>query len=132
MRVEKGVRKGPDSPLDVAFGRDRSMPRGQNALSFPGSMENSGGNRGYEKAVRVAVAIRGAVILGEQEGAYANLLTYRQRCGSCGYVSPGTISVSIRPHDTSAYGAHYKEAFDCPACGNSQMVEFKGSSRLPL
>ena len=45
------------------------MPRGQDALSFPGSLENSGGNRGYEKAVGVAVTIRGAVILGEQEGA---------------------------------------------------------------
>ncbi len=104
------------------------MLRGRDALSFPGSMKNSGSNGGYEKAVRVAIAIRGAVILGEQEGAYANLLAYRQQCGSCGYVSPGgTISVSIWPHDTSAYGTHYKGAFDCPSAATARWW----SSRVP-
>jgi len=75
----------------------------------------------------VAVAVSGAVILEEHEGAYTNQVTYKQRCDNCGYVSPKfPITISILPGGTVAHGAHHAESFVCSFCGNHQMVEIQG------
>lgn len=75
----------------------------------------------------MAVAIRGAEIVREYEGAYTSHVVYRQRCDNCGYFPPRPpISVSILPYSTMAYGTYHKESFVCPFCGNRQMVEVEG------
>ena len=75
----------------------------------------------------MVVTIRGAEIVTEYEGPYANLVTYRQRCDICGYVAPGPpISASILPNSTEAYGIYHAESFVCPFCENHQAVEIQG------
>lgn len=75
----------------------------------------------------MAVAISGAVILREHEGAYTNLVIYRQRCDNCGYLPPKSpINVSLLPHETVAYGTHHAESFICPFCENPQVVKIQG------
>jgi len=77
--------------------------------------------------IAVAVAIRGAVILREHEGAYTNQVTYKQRCDNCGYVSPRfPITISLLPGETVAHGTYHAESFVCPFCGNRQIVEIQG------
>ena len=75
----------------------------------------------------MAVAISGAMIVREREGAYTNLVAYKRQCDACGYVPPGPpITVSILPYGTVAHGAYHAEGFVCPFCGNRQAVELKG------
>lgn len=75
----------------------------------------------------MAVAIRGAVIVGEYEGAYTNQVTYRQRCDACGYITPKpSITVSCLPGDTVMHGCYHRESFLCPWCESHQRVEIEG------
>ena len=49
----------------------------------------------------MAIAIEGAVIVKEQEGAYTSKIVYRRRCENCGYLPPQpAISVSCLPYET--------------------------------
>ena len=75
----------------------------------------------------MAVAISGATIVREHEGAYTNLVTYKRRCDACGYVPPGApITVSILPYGTVSHGVYHAGSFVCPFCGNRQAVELEG------
>jgi hypothetical protein len=75
----------------------------------------------------MAVAVRGAVIVREYEGAYTNTVVYKRRCDTCGYVSPGgPITVSCLPYDTRMHGCYHTESFVCSFCGNRQVVEIQG------
>lgn len=75
----------------------------------------------------MAIAISGAVIIEDHEGAYTNVITYKQRCDSCGFSPPiPPISVSILPGGNVAHGVYHKESFVCPFCGNHQVVELQG------
>ncbi len=75
----------------------------------------------------MAVAISGAVIVSEYEGPYTNMVTYKQRCDNCGYVSPKPpVSVSCMPYGTVMYGCYHRESFVCPFCGNHQAVRIQG------
>lgn len=67
-------------------------------------------------------AVEGAVIIRKYEEAYTTLITYRQRCDSCGYLPARLpISITILPN-----GAHHAESFDCPFCENRQPVKLQG------
>ena len=75
----------------------------------------------------MAVAIRGAIIVSDYEGPYTDMVTYKQRCGNCGYVSPKPpISIRLLPYQTAAHGTYHKESFVCPFCENHQVVEIQG------
>ena len=75
----------------------------------------------------MAVAIEGAVILKEYEGPYTNQILYRQRCDTCGYISPGPpITVSCLPYGTLMHGYYHAESFVCSFCGNRQEVQIQG------
>ena len=62
-----------------------------------------------------AIALRGAVIL-NQDG---NLVTYKEKCESCGHVSPGERKTSIDGWGT------YTSAFRCFKCGTNQKGEIR-------
>ncbi len=75
----------------------------------------------------MVVAISGAVIVSEYEGPYTNMVTYKQRCDNCGYVSPKPpISIRTLPYETVAHGIYHKGNFVCAFCRNRQMVEIQG------
>ncbi len=75
----------------------------------------------------MVIAIRGATILGEYEGAYMNWAIYRRRCDACGYIPPTRpIPVWLSIGGTVAYGPYHKESFVCPFCRNRQVVELGG------
>jgi len=75
----------------------------------------------------LAVAVRGATIVKAYEGAYTNLIVYRQRCDGCGYTPSGVpIIVTMLPYGTVAYGTYHAESFVCPFCGNRQKVKIQG------
>jgi len=75
----------------------------------------------------VAVAIKGAVITGEHQGAYTHQIVYRRRCDACGYVpsAPPTV-VSCLPGGTAMHGRYHADSFVCPFCGDLQVVELQG------
>ena len=74
-----------------------------------------------------AVAIAGAVIVGEYEGPYTNLVNYRRRCDACEYIAPGSpVVVSCVPYDTVMHGCYHQETFVCSFCGNRQEVKIEG------
>ncbi len=75
----------------------------------------------------MAVAISGAVIAKEWQGAYTNTLVYRQRCDVCGRLAPNLpISVSCLPYQGVVHGCYHKESFVCTFCGNRQAVLIEG------
>ncbi len=75
----------------------------------------------------MAVAIKGAAIIGEHQGAYTNQIVYRRRCEACGYLAPTPpIVVSCLPHGTAMHGCYHANSFVCPFCGNLQVVELEG------
>ncbi len=76
--------------------------------------------------LEVVLAIRGALIVREEEGSYRSLVTYKQHCASCGYVSAGVVSAFITPYGTSFPGGLHKDDFLCPICSNRQVVELRG------
>jgi hypothetical protein len=54
----------------------------------------------------MAIAIEGAVIVKEHEGAYTSKIVYKRRCENCGYLPPQPpISVSCLPYETQMYGS---------------------------
>jgi hypothetical protein len=88
----------------------------------------SSGSKGKEHEEQlVAVAIEGAVIIKEYQGAYTNKIIYRRRCDNCGYIAPSApISVSCLPYDNQMYGYYHRERFVCSFCGNHQTVKIQG------
>ena len=75
----------------------------------------------------MVIANSGAEIVREYEGPYASTVLYKQRCDSCGYVSPDPpVSVQILHGSTTAYGIYHAESFVCPFCENHQVVEIEG------
>ncbi len=74
----------------------------------------------------MAEAISGAQIVRAYEGASTTHILYRRRCEGCRYVFPDTISVSILPHGTLAYGTCHRKSFTCPFCGKHQVVKLQG------
>lgn len=74
-----------------------------------------------------AIAIEGAVIVKEYEGAYTTKIVYKRRCDNCGYVAPTPpIVVSALPYGTEMYGIYHTENFVCLFCGNRQAVKIQG------
>jgi hypothetical protein len=75
----------------------------------------------------MVIAIRGATVLSEYEGAYTCGATYKRRCEGCGYTPPTPpICVSLPVGGTVAYGTYHKESFVCPFCGSRQVVQLQG------
>jgi hypothetical protein len=75
----------------------------------------------------MVIAIRGATVLSEYEGAYTCGATYKRRCEGCGYTPPTRpIYVSLPVGGTVAYGTYHKESFVCPFCGSRQVVQLQG------
>ena len=71
------------------------------------------------------VVSEGAIIIGESQGAYLKVLTYKRRCGACGYLATEpSYAVSTSPHDAS-YAA---QGFSCPRCAHHQAVRIRGGS----
>jgi hypothetical protein len=74
-----------------------------------------------------AVAIAGAIIVGEHEGPFTNLVTYRRRCEACEYLAcVPPITVSCLPYQTAMHGCYHQESFVCSFCGNRQEVKIEG------
>ena len=75
----------------------------------------------------MAVAIEGAVIVRDYEGAITNQIVYKQRCDASGYIAPKSpIVVSCMPGGTKMYGCYHTEIFVCcPFCGNRQKVRLQ-------
>ena len=75
----------------------------------------------------MAVAISGAVIVNEWQGAYTNTVVYKQRCDVCGRLAPNhPISVSCLPYQGVVHGCYHKESFVCTFCSNRQAVLIEG------
>ena len=75
----------------------------------------------------MAVAIEGAVIVRDYEGAITNQIVYKQRCDACGYIAPkNPIAVSCMPGGTVMHGCYHAESFICPFCDNHQEVRLQG------
>ena len=75
----------------------------------------------------MAVAISGAVIVREWQGAYTNTVIYRQRCDNCGRRAPKPpISVRCLPYQTVMHGCYHEESFVCSFCGKHQAVRIEG------
>ncbi len=75
----------------------------------------------------MAVALGGATIVEEWEGAYTNTVLYRQRCDNCGRLArKPPISVSCLPYQTVMHGCYHEESFVCGFCGNDQAVRIEG------
>ncbi len=70
----------------------------------------------------MAEVIEGANLVREFRGAYANVLTYKQRCDTCGYLAQkDSIAVSMLGDDTS----YDTKGFVCPGCANNQAVRIR-------
>jgi hypothetical protein len=79
------------------------------------------------KEVGMAVAISGATIVREWEGAYTKTVKYKQRCDVCGYIPlKPPISVQCLPYQTGMHGCYHEESFVCGFCGNRQLVKIEG------
>ncbi len=75
----------------------------------------------------MAVALSGAMIIREWEGAYTNTVVYRQRCDTCGRLAPKIpISVQCLPYQTVMHGCYHEESFVCSFCGKRQAVRIQG------
>jgi len=75
----------------------------------------------------MAIAVRGATIMREWEGAYTNTVLYRQRCDTCGRVAPKPpIRVRCLPYQEVMHGCYHEESFVCGFCGNRQVVQIEG------
>ncbi len=61
----------------------------------------------------MAVAISGAVILGEQ----GSIVKYKNKCEQCGHVAPGSTSTAI--------SNNLNTSFKCFKCGNMQKVRIE-------
>ncbi len=69
----------------------------------------------------MAQVLEGASLVREFQGAYANALTYKRRCGTCEYLAPNnSFAFSMLPYDS------YKiEGFVCPCCASYQAVRIR-------
>jgi len=75
----------------------------------------------------MVIAISGADVLSESEGAYMCEAIYKRRCDACGYVPPSPpICVSISPGSNVVHGIYHAESFVCPFCENHQVEELQG------
>ena len=69
----------------------------------------------------MAKAVEGASLVREFQGAYINVLTYKQRCSTCEYLAPDNCVVSsMLPYDS-----YDIEGFVCPCCANYQAVRVR-------
>ena len=67
----------------------------------------------------MAVIIEDAPIVRELQGAYANVITYKERCDACGYLAPkNSFAFSMLPSEAS----YDLEGFVCPGCAKYQVV----------
>ncbi len=74
----------------------------------------------------MVIAIKGASILSEHEGAYTCGAIYKRRCEACGYTPPTRpICVSLPLGGTEAYGTYHKKSFVCPFCKSRQVVQLR-------
>ena len=90
-------------------------------------MSTGGQGEEHGEEQLVAVAIEGALIVREYQGAYTNNIVYRRRCENCGYLAPSApISVSCLPYETLMYGCYHAESFVCSFCGKRQAVKIQG------
>ena len=66
----------------------------------------------------------GARIVREYLGDKANVLVYKRRCDSCGYLAPrNSFAVAMLSYDE---GASYEtEGVSCPRCANHQAVRIR-------
>jgi len=75
----------------------------------------------------MAVAIEGAVIVRDYEGATTDHIVYKQRCDACVYITTKPpIVIFCMPGSTKMYGCYHTERFVCPFCGNRQKVRLQG------
>ncbi len=69
----------------------------------------------------MAQVLEGASLVREFQGAYANVLLYKQRCDTCKYLAPNkSVAVSMLP-----YEGYDTEGFLCPCCANYQVVRIR-------
>ena len=70
----------------------------------------------------MAEVIEGASLVREYQGAYTNVLTYKERCDACGYLAPkDSLAFSMLPSEAS----YYTEGFLCPGCAKYQAVRIR-------
>ena len=70
----------------------------------------------------MAEVVEGASLVGEFQGAYANVITYKQRCDACGYLAPrNSFAFSMLPSEAS----YDIEGFVCPGCAKYQAVRIR-------
>ena len=71
------------------------------------------------------VVDEGARIVREYLGHKANVLVYKRRCDSCGYLAPRTsFAVAMLSYDEEA-SSYETEGFSCPRCANHQAVRIR-------
>ncbi len=69
----------------------------------------------------MAEVLKGASLVREFQGAYINVLTYKQRCDACEYLAQNNCVVfSMLPCDS-----YDTEGFVCPRCANYQAVSVR-------
>ena len=75
----------------------------------------------------MAAIVEGASIVREYHGVYTNVLTYKRRCDSCGYLAPtNSTIVALLAQDASYDDASYEaEGFLCPDCATYQAVRIQ-------
>src|ERR687894_1386520 len=79
--------------------------------------------RQAQGGTRLAEVIEGASLVREFQGAYANVLTYKEWCNACGYLAPKTsFAFSMLPYEGSSYDT---EGFLCPGCAKYQAVRIR-------
>jgi hypothetical protein len=75
----------------------------------------------YEGEKRLAQVLEGASLVREFQGAYINVLTYKQQCSTCAYLAQNnSIVFSMLPYDS-----YDTEGFVCPCCSNYQAVRVR-------
>ena len=69
----------------------------------------------------MAEVIEGASLVREFQGAYSNVINYKQRCEACEYLAPNnSFAFSMLPYDS-----YDIEGFVCPCCASYQAVRIR-------
>ena len=75
--------------------------------------------------------VEGARIVGEYYGVYANVLTYKRCCDTCGYLAPtnSTVVALLSQEENASYEDedifYEAEGFLCPECTTYQAVSIR-------
>ncbi len=70
----------------------------------------------------MAEVLEGASLVREYQGAYANVLSYKQRCEACGYLAPNeSHAFSMLPSEAS----YDIEGFVCPSCAQAVRIRLE-------